>query len=249
MRTLVVFVLTAVSLWTPALTTGQSLVVVPSGELQDYKETMDRAREAWRKSDKNLERDVFRMPQQKALERIDTAAERARAFKEAEGDYYDAFLARLRDAVSSLSSAKDKFDGELFKSRLDQKVRVVGDVERDLEQASAELLRTNDPKKLVENSELEAQLRSLRDLRKNLEQQGNAVEEVTAKAHSLEEARQGLRASYSALLDLVTANAAEAKAEGSTWAKYYDSLREVVSNRKTDVHPSEKKATSEKGRR
>jgi hypothetical protein len=228
---------------------GQSLAVVPSGEVQSYREAMDRAREAWRRSDKNLERDLFRMPQRKALERIDNAAERACAFKEAEGTYYDAFLARLRDAVSSLSSAQDPFDGEMVKGSLDQELRVVGDAERDLEQASAGLLQTNDPKRLAEDAEAEAQLRSLRELRKNLEQQGRAVDEAAAKAHSLEETRQGLRASYRALLDLVAANAEQTKAEGSTWARYYDSLREVVLSRKADEHPKEGKAASEKGQR
>jgi hypothetical protein len=118
-----------------------------------------------------------------------------------------------------------------------------------LEQASAGLLQTNDPKRLAEDAEAEAQLRSLRELRKNLEQQGRAVDEAAAKAHSLEETRQGLRASYRALLDLVAANAEQTKAEGSTWARYYDSLREVVLSRKADEHPKEGKAASEKGQR
>ena len=249
MRKALVLMLVAMSLPALQLAHGQSLAVVPSGELQGYREAMDRAREAWRKSDKNLERDLFRVPQRKALERIDTAAGRARAFKEAEGSYYDALLARLRDAASSLSLAQEPFDGEMVKGSLEQKLRVVGDEERDLKEVSAGLLQANDPKKLAEEAEVEAQLRSLRGLRKNLEEQGSAVDEAAAKAHSLEEARQGLRASYGALLDLLAANAERAKAEGSTWDRYYDSLRQILLSRKADEHPGEGKPASEKEQR
>jgi hypothetical protein len=206
---------------------------------------MDRAREAWRTVDANLERDIFRMPQGKALERIDTADESARAFQEKQSAYYETFLARLRGAISSLSSAQGKFDAETFQGSVGRRLEALGDAERDLEQAASGLPDA-DTKHVLESSEAQVQLRKLRDLRTNLANQSEAMNQAAAKARSLEEARLGLAASYSALLNLITVNAGQSKSENSTWIKYYDSLRELVTKRATDAPPEGKKLKSEK---
>lgn len=245
MNTLCNSVLLALLLSTPLLALGQGLVVVPPGELKARKEAMERAYEDWRAGDKGLERNVFRSQQGKALEQIDAACERARAFQEARSAYDEALLARVRDSISSLSSAQGKSDVETIRGLIGRTLEALGDTEADLEQ-TVPAFPGADPKQVLKFSEAQAQLRHLWDLRKNLAEQAGALDQAAATEESLEQVRHRLLASFGALLSSFAADALQAESEGSEWIKYYDSLRDLVAKR-AKVPPNEAKIMSKKG--
>jgi hypothetical protein len=234
MKKVLAFVFIAWGLSAPLLSSVQRLEVVSTSKLKADEENMQRADETCRKADKNLEREVFSVPQEKALERIATSLARRRDFQQKRHTFLETLNDRVGEDVSSLESEPVTFHAEPSKASLKARLQVVEVASRDLQEIISGLSATD---------------AKLRELRENLKSQEKVMDSAAATAQSLEESRQRVITAASAVLDCVATELEKSEAEDLGWTKYYESLRDSVAKVWDDRQRKEKKLASEKGQR
>ena len=225
MKTMILAMLSTVALVAAAV--AQTLTVMPAGELQQKREAMQQALGGWEHTAPNLEAELFTRPRPVVEAAIGRAERAAAALSQARQGFYQALVGKLGEQVAILEQAGGEPDTSSVKANLDHKLRLLGNGDTELAKA-LEAAGGNDPKNILIHEQIQRQLNSAEQLRKNLAEQGKAAGNIEQNSKPLETARRTLLANYQHLQQVFQGELERTQKEDALWRAYYGGLRELV---------------------